>query len=112
MLSRSEEESDDEDDDEEELQAELQRIKAEREQAQAKKLQEDEELELRLKRESAMRGNPLAMIEENSAKVSVLVLVFVRHFTGVVTVASSDVAYASTCEELTPFHGRFCYFIL
>jgi hypothetical protein len=65
----SEEESDDEDDDEEELQAELQRIKAEREQAQVKKLQEDEELELRLKRESAMRGNPLAMIEENSAKV-------------------------------------------
>jgi hypothetical protein len=75
----SEEESDDEDDDEEELQAELQRIKAEREQAQARKLQEDMEIEQRLKRDSAMKGNPLAMIEENSAKVSCLCIMAPAH---------------------------------
>mmetsp|Transcript_103155 Transcript_103155/g.202247 ORF Transcript_103155/g.202247 Transcript_103155/m.202247 type:complete len:231 (-) Transcript_103155:69-761(-) len=67
--SSSDEESDDEDDDEEELQAELQRIKAEREQAQARKMQEDMELEQRMKSDSAMKGNPLAMIEENSSKI-------------------------------------------
>lgn len=32
-------------------------------------MQEDQELELKLKRDGAMKGNPLAMIEENSAKV-------------------------------------------
>ena len=69
LCIRSDEESDDEDDDEEELQAELQRIKAEREQAQARKMQEDMELEQRMKSDSAMKGNPLAMIEENSSKV-------------------------------------------
>ena len=69
ILRSSSEESDDEDDDEEELQAELKRIKEEREIAQAKKLQEDAEMEQHLKRESAMKGNPLSMIEENSAKV-------------------------------------------
>lgn len=68
VLSSSEE-SDDEDDDEAELQAELQRIKAEREVAQARKMQEELELEQKLKRDGAMKGNPLAMIEENSAKV-------------------------------------------
>lgn len=62
-------ESDDEDDDEAELQAELQRIKDERELANARKAQEEAELELRLSQEGAMRGNPLALIEENSAKV-------------------------------------------
>jgi len=62
-------ESDDEDDDEAELQAELQRIKEEREQAAARKLQEEAELELRMNRENAMKNNPLALIEENSAKV-------------------------------------------
>lgn len=62
-------ESDDEDDDEAELQAELQRIKDEREQAAQRKAQEESELELRLNRESAMKNNPLALLEENSAKV-------------------------------------------
>jgi hypothetical protein len=66
-------ESDDEDDDEAELQAELARIKAEREQAQARKVQEDMEMEQRVKRDNAMKNNPLAMIEENSAKVTVTV---------------------------------------
>ncbi len=65
-------ESDDEDDDEAELQAELQRIKEEREQAAARKLQEEAELELRMNRENAMKNNPLALIEENSAKVRIL----------------------------------------
>jgi protein CWC15 len=66
-------ESDDEDDDEAELQAELARIKAEREQAQARKIQEDMEMEQRVKRDNAMKNNPLAMIEENSAKVTATV---------------------------------------
>eukprot|EP00598_Pedospumella_elongata_P006050 CAMPEP_0184972788 /NCGR_PEP_ID=MMETSP1098-20130426/4749_1 /TAXON_ID=89044 /ORGANISM="Spumella elongata, Strain CCAP 955/1" /LENGTH=226 /DNA_ID=CAMNT_0027495161 /DNA_START=41 /DNA_END=721 /DNA_ORIENTATION=- len=65
----SSDESDDEDDDEAELQAELQRIKEEREQAAARKVQEEAELELRMNRENAMKNNPLALIEENSAKI-------------------------------------------
>jgi uncharacterized protein YlxW (UPF0749 family) len=67
--ARSSEESDDEDDDEMELQAELQRIKEEREQAQARKLQEEQELEQRQHRQSAVKNDPLALIEENSSKV-------------------------------------------
>lgn len=67
----SDEESDDEDDDEAELQAELAKIKEEREAAAARKLLEEQELEARLNRENAMRNNPLALIEENSAKVIV-----------------------------------------
>lgn len=66
----SDEESDDEDDDEAELQAELAKIKEEREAAAAKKALEEQELELRANRENAMRNNPLALIEENSAKVT------------------------------------------
>ena len=62
-------ESDDEDDDEAELQAELARIKEEREVAQARRLQEEQEMEQRKHRESAIKGNPLTLIEENSAKV-------------------------------------------
>lgn len=51
------------------MQAELQRIKDEREQAAQRRAQEESELELRLSRENAMKNNPLALIEENSAKV-------------------------------------------
>lgn len=69
LMKFSDEESDDEDDDEAELQAELERIKEERELARLRKLEEEKEMELMAKRESALQGNPLAQIEENSAKV-------------------------------------------
>lgn len=65
----SSEESDDEDDDEQELQAELQRIKEEREAAQNKKVKEEQEIQQRMNRDNAIKGNPLTLIEENSAKV-------------------------------------------
>lgn len=76
----SDEESDDEDDDEAELQAELAKIKEEREAAAAKKALEEQEMELRANRENAMRNNPLALIEENSAKVALNVYIFLFYF--------------------------------
>lgn len=65
-----EDDSDDEDDDEKELQAELERIRAERAAAQAKKLQEEKDIEEKLKRDSALKSNPLLTSEDSSAKVS------------------------------------------
>jgi len=67
--SSEEDDEDDEDDDEQELQAELQRIRAEREQAQAKRDREDRLLQERVTKDAAVKGNPLAYIEQNSAKV-------------------------------------------
>lgn len=65
-----EDDSDDDDDDEKELQAELERIRAERAAAQAKKLQEEKDIEEKLKRDSALKSNPLLTNEDSSAKVS------------------------------------------
>lgn len=67
--SSSEEDDDDEDDDEAELQAELDRIRQEKEEALLKKQQEEEDLQDMQRKEAAMEANPLARIEENSAKI-------------------------------------------
>ena len=64
-----EDDSDDDDDDEKELQAELERIRAERAAAQAKKLQEEKDIEEKLKRDSALKSNPLLTNEDSSAKL-------------------------------------------
>jgi hypothetical protein len=82
FLILSSEESEDEDDDDDELQAELQRIREEREAAQKRKIQEDLELQQRIQRESAMKSNPLAIIEEGSAKVNLFLLIQLYFFHG------------------------------
>lgn len=65
----SDSDEDDEDDDEKELQAELERIRAERAAAQARKLQEEKDIEDKLRRDSALKSNPLLTTEDSSAKV-------------------------------------------
>lgn len=60
---------DDEDDDELELQKELERIKEERAALQAKKEQEEAEILEKMKKESAVKGNPLLDLDPGSAKV-------------------------------------------
>ena len=80
--SSSEEDDDDDDDDEDdedELQAELERIREEKAAAAAKKVQEEKELEEKLRRDSALRSNPLVHAEDATAKVcNVISLTFHR----------------------------------
>lgn len=65
--SDEEEEDDDEDDDELELQRELERIKEERAIAQAKKEQEERAIQELGQRESALKGNPLVTMDDDSS---------------------------------------------
>jgi protein CWC15 len=60
---------DDDDDEERELQAELERIRAERAVAQAKKIQDEKLIEEKMKRDSALKSNPLLSMEDSSAKL-------------------------------------------
>ncbi len=68
--SFSDESEDDDDDEEAELQAELERIREERAAAQAKKAQEEKEMSEKVKRENALKSNPLVDFGDDSAKVS------------------------------------------
>ncbi len=65
----SDESDDDEDDDEQELQAELERIREERAAAQLKKSLEEQELNEKMHRDTALKGNPLLNLSDESAKV-------------------------------------------